>query len=73
VELNDAMMTTATGLRDLFAALLPVTIIARLLGYPVADLDPSARCATIYPTFNVPDPAVSGPPRSSRRTSSAID
>ena len=65
VELVDAMIDQGHGdFRELFASLLPVTIIARLLGIPVADLDLFREmCDDLTATFNVPDPAVSGPPR----------
>ncbi len=64
-QLVDAMIDRGHGdFQELFAALLPVTIIARLLGIPVDDLDLFREmCDDLTASFNVPDPSVSGPPR----------
>lgn len=65
-ELVDAMLGAGAGgdFHDAYAAVLPVTIIARLLGVPEADLDLFREmCDDLVATYNVPDPAVSAAPR----------
>ncbi len=65
-DLVDAMIEQGGGgdFSQLFASPLPLTIIARLIGIPAADL-PLFRdmCDDLTATYNVPDPAVSAAPR----------
>jgi cytochrome P450 len=49
---------------DFYASPLPMTIIARLIGVPTADLALFREmCDDLTATYNVPDPAVSAGPR----------
>jgi cytochrome P450 len=64
-DLIDAMVDLGAGnFQELFASPLPMTIIARMIGVPEADL-PLFRqmCDDLTATYNVPDPAVSAAPR----------
>jgi cytochrome P450 len=64
-ELLDAMLPLGTGdFYHLYAHPLPMLVIASLLGVPAADLDDFGdMCDALTATYNLPDPAASGPPR----------
>jgi cytochrome P450 len=64
-DLVDAMADRGSGnFQELFASPLPMTIIARMIGVPEADLPLFRRmCDDLTATYNVPDPAVSAAPR----------
>lgn len=63
--LIDVVIDNGRGdFKDFYASPLPITIIARLLGIPTADLDLFREmCDDLVGTYNVPDPTVSEPPR----------
>jgi cytochrome P450 len=64
-DLIDAMIDRGAGdFHDLYAARLPIFIIARLLGVPTTDFALfKEMCDDLVATYNRPDPHVSGPPR----------
>jgi cytochrome P450 len=64
-ELLDAVIERGEAdFHEVFAARLPIIVIARLLGVPASDLDLFREmCDDLTATYNVPDPRASEPAR----------
>jgi len=64
-ELCAQVITDGHGdFHDFYAARLPATIIARLIGVPAADLERfCTMCDDLVATYNAPDPTASAAPR----------
>ena len=64
-ELLEGVITDGHGdFHDFYAARLPATIIARLIGVPAVDLGRfCTTCDDLVATYNAPDPTASAAPR----------